>query len=31
MDRFWLRSRYKKFKELAKSVQHLNWSEDDET
>lgn len=28
MDKFWLRSRYKKFKELAKSVQHLNWSEE---
>ena len=30
MDKFWLRSRFKKFKELAKSVQHLNWSEDAE-
>lgn len=28
MDKFWLRSRYKKFKELAKSVQHLTWNED---
>jgi superfamily II DNA or RNA helicase len=30
MDKFWLRSRYKKFKELAKSVQHLSWSEDEQ-
>lgn len=29
MDKFWLRARYKKFRELAKSVQHLNWNEDE--
>lgn len=28
MDKFWLRARFKKFKELAKSIQHVNWTED---
>lgn len=29
MDKFWLRARYKKFKELAKSVQHLSWEDEE--
>ena len=30
MDKFWLKARFRKFKELAKSIQHLGWSEDED-
>ena len=29
MDRFWMKSRYKTFKQLALNVRHISWSEDE--
>lgn len=29
MDKFWLKSRYKTFKQLALNVKHISWSEDE--
>lgn len=30
MDRFWLKSRYKTFKQMALNIRHITWSDDEE-